>query len=250
MKLSYDEVQNKINDIYGVGEWKVVRYVGSHNTLIIRHKCGILKSISRATNINLGTTKCICMINKNEVAKKNYIEQRLHLFDEINEMILKLTNEKFELEDISSTKIKVNHKKCDKSFWITESEFFNNINCKYCEKEEARRKLYEKRQEELRKKANEKNNRDVTFINCIKKEFKNKHGKLYCQICNFSFEDRYGVNYIEEHHIIPFSKLCKEDIKNKNNIIFVCSNCHQMMHKRKLSIKELKKLIQNRQCKN
>lgn len=44
MKLSYDEVQNNIDDIYGIGEWKVIRYLGSHQTLVIRHKCG-LKSI-------------------------------------------------------------------------------------------------------------------------------------------------------------------------------------------------------------
>ncbi|WP_195337127.1 HNH endonuclease [Paraclostridium bifermentans] len=246
MKLSYDEVQSNIDNIYGIGEWEVIRYLGSHQTLVIRHKCGLLKSITKATNVNLGTTRCICTIKNNEVSMNSYIEQRLHLFDEINEKILKLTDEKFELVDISPKKIKVIHKKCDKSTWTTELEFFNNINCKYCEKEESWRRSYEKQKEELRKKASERKTRDITFTNNIKKEFKNKHGKLYCQICEFSFGDRYGTraeDYIEAHHIIPFSKLSKDQMKNKDNIILLCANCHQMMHKRKLSIKELKELI-------
>lgn len=249
MKLSYEEVQSNIDDIYGIGEWEVIRYLGSHQNLVIRHKCGRLKIISKATNINLGTTRCICNIKNNEVSVKNYIEQRLHLFDEINENILRLTNKKFELVNISAKKIKVIHKKCNKSIWTTKSEFFNNINCKYCEKKEAWIISDKKQQEESISKKAEIKTRNTTFIKDIKKEFRNKHGNLYCQICEFSFGDAYGEiadDYIEAHHIIPFSKLSKDEINNKDNIILICANCHQVMHKRKLSVQELKEIIENK----
>lgn len=78
--------------------------------------------------------------------------------------------------------------------------------------------------------------------------FLNKHGKLFCEVCNFDFEKKYGelgAGFIEAHHTIPLSELTAESITNTKDIALVCSNCHRMLHKRRpwLKINELKQIL-------
>ena len=54
--------------------------------------------------------------------------------------------------------------------------------------------------------------------------------KLYhyqCQICGYSFENTYGANYAEAHHIDHFAKTQNNDAKN---IIILCPNHHRIIH--------------------
>ncbi len=90
--------------------------------------------------------------------------------------------------------------------------------------------------------------RNPMVIKLAKEKFKAEHGKLYCEACNFNFENKYGEigqDFIEGHHIIPVSQI-PEGYKTKvDDIIMLCSNCHRMIHKKRPWLKrnELNKLI-------
>jgi len=70
-------------------------------------------------------------------------------------------------------------------------------------------------------------------------------GKYKCEVCDFSYQDFYGQDYIECHHKIPISM--GERITKLDDLALVCSNCHRMLHRKindeYLSINKLKELI-------
>ena len=98
---------------------------------------------------------------------------------------------------------------------------------------------------ERKHKARERNSIVITIA---KQNFKNKHGKLFCEVCNFDFEEKYGnlgKDFIEGHHTIAVSAM-KQDHKTKpEDIVMLCSNCHKMVHKKRpwLTAKEIKKIL-------
>lgn len=59
-----------------------------------------------------------------------------------------------------------------------------------------------------------------------------------CQVCGFNFENVYGElghEFIEAHHLTPFSKLPEDKIVNLSplsDFAVVCSNCHRMLHRK------------------
>ena len=81
-----------------------------------------------------------------------------------------------------------------------------------------------------------------------KKQFIRKYGRLFCEACNFDFEERYGKRgegFIECHQTKPLHTL-KPNTKTKtSDLALPCSNCHRMVHAKKdwLTLEELKKLI-------
>ncbi|MEH7504943.1 HNH endonuclease [Neobacillus drentensis] len=94
--------------------------------------------------------------------------------------------------------------------------------------------------------------RNPQVIKLAKERFKEKHGRLYCEVCTFDFFERYGEigeDFIEGHHTIPVSELEEGQKTRVEDIALVCSNCHKMLHRRRpwLSKDELKKLINNKQ---
>lgn len=98
---------------------------------------------------------------------------------------------------------------------------------------------------ERKHRARERNSQVVSLA---KDKFKNKHGRLFCQVCGFDFEKAYGYigkDFIEAHHTIPVSKMESDHKTKVEDIAMLCSNCHRMVHKRRpwLSMKELEKLI-------
>ena len=69
-----------------------------------------------------------------------------------------------------------------------------------------------------------------------------------CQICEMNFEKVYGEvgnGFIHVHHITPISekKGNRHLVNPEINLIPVCPNCHAMLHKGKLSIEELRAII-------
>lgn len=83
------------------------------------------------------------------------------------------------------------------------------------------------------------------------KEAKQKHlqtdSKLCCQVCGFSFIDKYGElgeGFIEAHHLFPISQLTEETETKISDLALVCSNCHRMLHRRRpwLTLDDLKQL--------
>ena len=91
--------------------------------------------------------------------------------------------------------------------------------------------------------------RNKKLITMAKKQFKERHnGKLFCEICGFSFVDKYGdigKDFIEAHHIKPVSEMKEGESTNINDIVMVCSNCHSMIHRRKpwLNKNEIRDII-------
>lgn len=91
--------------------------------------------------------------------------------------------------------------------------------------------------------------RDRRLVDEAKAAFKLEHGRVYCEICNFSFEEKYGEhgqNYIEAHHVKPVADLEVGETTSISDLIMVCSNCHRMIHHKRdglLDVDELKALI-------
>jgi hypothetical protein len=74
---------------------------------------------------------------------------------------------------------------------------------------------------------------------------------MHCEVCGFSFNKVYGEigkGFIEAHHIIPIAELTSETETFIKDIVFVCSNCHRMLHRRRpwIKISELKNLLNNK----
>ncbi|MGL4991889.1 MAG: HNH endonuclease [Sarcina sp.] len=85
---------------------------------------------------------------------------------------------------------------------------------------------------------------------CIK-YYKEKNGKVNCQICGFDFEKVYGVelkNKIHIHHKVPLSEIKKEyKLDSIRDLIPVCPNCHMVIHAKNpiYTIEEVKKMLNN-----
>lgn len=74
-----------------------------------------------------------------------------------------------------------------------------------------------------------------------------KDNKLSCQICGFSFFDKYGEigkGFIEAHHTFPISELKEETNTKIEDLAMLCSNCHRMLHRQRpwLTIEALKEM--------
>lgn len=77
-----------------------------------------------------------------------------------------------------------------------------------------------------------------------------------CKVCNFNFEDTYGIElgkeFIEAHHLKAIAQLKEEALVHEihldphKDFIVLCPNCHRMIHKLKDSsdYKELKRIIE------
>lgn len=90
--------------------------------------------------------------------------------------------------------------------------------------------------------------RNSKLIEAAKLNFKRKHGRLFCEVCDFDFEKQYGAigkTFIEAHHTIPVSEMEPNHVTKIEDIALLCSNCHSMAHVKRpwLSMKKLKTLI-------
>lgn len=89
--------------------------------------------------------------------------------------------------------------------------------------------------------------RNSKVAQLAKQHFKDKHGRIFCQVCEFDFEKEYGEigeDFIEAHHTIPVSEM-KSGHKTKiDDLAMLCPNCHRMAHKKRpwLKMNELKQL--------
>jgi len=92
--------------------------------------------------------------------------------------------------------------------------------------------------------------RNRQLVNHAKESWhQTSNGKLHCEVCNFSFPEKYGkvgAGFIEAHHKIPIASLTAETIVKIADLAPVCSNCHRMIHHHQpmLTIQELKQIIQ------
>jgi putative restriction endonuclease len=94
--------------------------------------------------------------------------------------------------------------------------------------------------------------RNPKVIRMAKERFKDNHaGRLFCEICDFDFYERYGEigeDFIEGHHTIPVSELVDGQKTRVEDIAIVCSNCHRMLHRKRpwLNKEQLKGLLKSK----
>jgi HNH endonuclease len=93
--------------------------------------------------------------------------------------------------------------------------------------------------------------RNTRLVIAAKNAFKRKHGKLFCEVCDFDFSARYGKrgkDYIEAHHLVPISQLTAATMLTIEDLAMVCANCHRMLHQppRCITLKKLRMLLQPR----
>lgn len=84
------------------------------------------------------------------------------------------------------------------------------------------------------------NSKQIAYSQLAKQECIKIHGCV-CNICGFDFEKAYGETgkgYIEVHHITPIGQLSSaegyEGTDPQKDLIPVCSNCHSMLHRKKI----------------
>src|SRR5680860_101814 len=68
--------------------------------------------------------------------------------------------------------------------------------------------------------------RNSTLINKIKKRALAQNKMLNCQVCKFSFLEKYGEigeGFIEAHHKKPLSEIKRQTLKTEDDFILVCS---------------------------
>jgi len=78
--------------------------------------------------------------------------------------------------------------------------------------------------------------RNKELVDSAKRKFGEKHGSVYCEVCGFNFESKYGnigKNYIEAHHIFPVSEMKEGHSTRIEDLVMVCSNCHRMLHRKR-----------------
>jgi 5-methylcytosine-specific restriction protein A len=79
-----------------------------------------------------------------------------------------------------------------------------------------------------------------------------EHFGYKCQICDFSFLEKYGEigkDFCHVHHIEPLSEVGGErDIDPTKDLIPICANCHAIIHRKKPALKpeELRAILNNR----
>jgi len=95
--------------------------------------------------------------------------------------------------------------------------------------------------------------RNNSLITQIKKKALKANPMLNCEVCGFSFYEKYGElgkGFIEAHHKTPLYE-SKETQTTKDDIALICSNCHKMVHKKFsgdnensiMAIEELKEIM-------
>lgn len=78
--------------------------------------------------------------------------------------------------------------------------------------------------------------RDGAAPRAKKAEAMRMYGKLECEVCNFTFSDKYGshgADFIECHHREPLALLGPEKTRIiiLEELALVCANCHRMLHR-------------------
>jgi predicted HNH restriction endonuclease len=87
--------------------------------------------------------------------------------------------------------------------------------------------------------------RNRFVVNRAKAIWKRNDPQLHCSVCEFSFVETYGYEFIEAHHVVPINSLTKETVVSVKDLVSVCSNCHRMLHRKSkiLTVEELKQVL-------
>lgn len=75
-----------------------------------------------------------------------------------------------------------------------------------------------------------------------KREFIKHNGTLFCEACNFSFKQSYGIDFIEAHHVLPL--YMGERVTKEIDLIMLCANCHRAVHSKKWNDKPINQFLE------
>jgi len=74
--------------------------------------------------------------------------------------------------------------------------------------------------------------RSRELVRLAKAVFRQKHNRLFCEVCGFDFGRVYGeLEFIEVHHLIPLCDLKPGHKTKLSELAMVCPNCHRMLHR-------------------
>ncbi|WP_312969350.1 HNH endonuclease [Acinetobacter gerneri] len=73
--------------------------------------------------------------------------------------------------------------------------------------------------------------RDREIIRIKKNEYLRNHVSLMCELCGFSFIEKYGFDFAEVHHKKQLSKIKVGEKTHLADLAIVCANCHRALHK-------------------
>ncbi len=85
-----------------------------------------------------------------------------------------------------------------------------------------------------------------------KEKFQDEHeGRLFCEVCAFDYERRYGERgrgFIEAHHTRALADLPRKGTRIRlEDLVLLCANCHRMIHRTRpwLTTSQLGNIIAN-----
>lgn len=91
--------------------------------------------------------------------------------------------------------------------------------------------------------------RKAWIINKKKRLFREKHGRLFCEVCKTNYETKYGERWneraIEAHHIKPLAQLDAPTITEQSDLILICANCHRLVHQAGDVVENLRQLVEH-----
>lgn len=151
----------------------------------------------------------------------------------------------------SNPTLESNYKKYCKNLGVTPSNYLKRkywlfeLDADFIENNELDGQFPEGKIAERIHKRRERNSKVIALA---KNNFKLKHGRLFCQVCNFDFEKKYGkvgADFIEAHHTVYVSEMKPNHLTSLDEIAMLCSNCHRMVHKKRpwLTMKKLNSII-------
>lgn len=94
--------------------------------------------------------------------------------------------------------------------------------------------------------------RNRSLVKAKKQEFRRQNdNRLFCEVCDFDFDEKYGVEYIEAHHKKPIADLDDETTTKLDDIALLCANCHRAIHCETppIDFEEFKKRYEDRNIK-
>lgn len=117
--------------------------------------------------------------------------------------------------------------------------------------EEDQSLLWEVKEGKVLYKLHKYRERNMPIVKEKKAQFQKDHKTLFCEVCTFNFERKYGTlgkDYIECHHRVPLSESTSEIITKLSDLALVCSNCHRMLHRdiSHLSVAALQQIIREK----
>lgn len=192
------------------------------------------------------TSEISVTVDERYVVKQN---NRLAKADDVIEYIVKTTKDDIPTSNTSKPRKVLNWiLSGDEYHWTIDTKIEETISLEVIErfKDLDEEEVFPEGKEKYSVHKSKERNQKLVAIKKQKALLVNPN--LPCEICKFSFKERYGElgdNFIEAHHIFPISELTEATETKLEDLILVCSNYHKMIHRRRpwLTKEEIKSFL-------